>query len=138
MKPLVIFFCTSIALLNGPYMYGLNLKFNLKSNIFSIISGVLASLFLILTGLTIAEGSPIHTIFCLMFCMFFILYEIFVSFSASKTNPSLKIIGLSIVGCNLLLTLILFILYGLTGITEITFLGLNCIWLIIFATRIVF
>jgi hypothetical protein len=137
-KPYITFACILISLLNIPFMLGLYSSFVSSSNHLPLIFGSLASLFLILTGLSVNHpDKKYHHYFAYSFMALLVADGFFISLSVLKASPIIGILGIGIAVVDSLISLLLLFKLRTEGIAEITFLTLNSIWIILFSTMMV-
>jgi hypothetical protein len=134
-RPYVQAGCYIIALLNIPFMIGLNSRFGLFTSPVAMIVGCLSSALLVFTGLTVAlPRSYEHYFFSLGFCGFLFFDGIIVSSLLLRYVPSFGWVNIMIDAVTLITAGYMLLKYKLSGVSELSFLGLNSLWIILSAT----
>lgn len=134
-RPYILEGCISIALLNIPFMYGLNSKFGLVNMPFVLLFGGLASIFLVFTGLSVAKPvSGKHRFFARGFMAFLLFDGISLGLFMLRYDPLMGKVILAVNSITILVAPLMLFRYRESGITEISFLGLNSLWILIVAT----
>jgi hypothetical protein len=137
-KPYITSACILISLLNIPFMLGLYGSFVSSSNHLPLIFGSLASLFLILTGLSVNHPDKRYHVYSThAFMVLLVIDGFFISLSVLKASPIIGILGIGIAVVDSLISLLLLFKLRTEGIAEITFLALNSIWIILFSTMMI-
>ncbi len=128
--------CISIALLNIPLLIGLSSKFNLVYSPI-IVVGILASIFLFLTAISVRWcDSKIHVISAYCFFVFSVLYGLFSGFFMFSHISFLGTMEIIVIGLMLVTIPFLFYEHEAKGFTEVTFLSLNAILILLMATAL--
>lgn len=130
-------FCWSVSLLVVPYVLGLMKYFNVDFTSLSVLLGILASIALFFTALTINKPeSHLHQISSLVFYISLFIMPIDIAFRLLGTED--KLIGYLVIS----LFLVSLVLLGGNfikergkpdGITEVLLMGTNSAWVVIYS-----
>jgi hypothetical protein len=138
-RRVITYGCIIIALLGLPFMYSLDLKIGLFSSQPTVLFGILASIALIFTGFTVGRPDSLaHNAFSYIFMISLFLYGLGINLLALNSFRVLAIAAIFMLAANAFITvpsLIRCLIYKQrpNGIIEITYLGLNSIWIMMYA-----
>jgi len=138
---IVMFLCIIIAILNIFFTYGLSVRFQLSGHFEVILMSALSSIFLILTGLTVIHPDRrLHLAFALIFFLCFFLFGFILSIRTFAFS-------IWIAGTTILIILIDVLLSAVytynprlihNGIAEVGMLALNSLWIILYASEMIY
>jgi len=137
-RPFIQTGCISSAMLNFFYLYGITAKYGSLNIQTTLVYGFLSSIFLAITGLTVSKPkSPLHRIVAWGFMVFLLLYGVSSGILVIKSNLVMGEIMLVINYITILAIPPLVFKYKNSGITELSFLGFNALWLLIGTTALI-